>query len=557
MASTQVSCDFQNATVNNAGRDIINTLFGQSPPSLARSPLLTICLIVYYTGGQDILDKLQPANMDPSKRTECLQNTRNDILKFVVEWANNKRNEETMLWIHGLAGSGKSALTTTIANIFRDFGQLGAFLFFDRDVVERSDPTAVIKTLAHQLSTSDPRIGAVVRTVIEGNPNMLMSPLPRQFQKFILEPILQLQPLTSTIVIVIDSFDECGTTEERETLLGVLAQDFSHLPIAVRTIITSRPENDICNALELRHHIFGYELDITLPSNSTDILLYFRHRMSLICHKNKHLRLGADWPGEDILLKLVQRARGLFVWASTASRFIDGYAPRKRLDTILRGEVTSGAEDSLDALYITALESSGRWSDDDFVQDFQDILGVILVARRPLSSVTIDSFLQRPEGAPSLHIISLLACLLQHSPTVRVLHPSFADFLMTKNRCKRELWFFDQPTYHRKMAIHCLHRMEAVLQQNMCNMTLSVDLRTETLSEDISYSCLFWIDHMCTIERDVTPIMNQLRDFLFRHLLHWFEAMSILRRSRDSISHLDHLLSWISVSCHPPCLSCQ
>jgi hypothetical protein len=384
---------------------------------------------------------------------------------------------------------------------------------------------------------------------------MLMSPLPRQFQKFILEPISQSQPLTSTIVIVIDSFDECGTSEERETLLGVLAQDFSDLPIKVRTIITSRPENDICNTFESRHHVFPYELDITLSSNSDDILLYFRHRMSLLCRKNKHLRLGTDWPGEEVLLKLVQRASGLFVWASTASRFIDGYAPRKRLDTILRREEASGAENSLDALYITALESSGLWTDDDFVHDFRDILGTVLVARQPLSSAAIDVLLQRPEGTPSSHTISLLACLLQHSPTVRVLHPSFADFLTTQNRCKREIWFFDQSTYHRNLAIRCLHRMDAVLQQNMCNMTLSVDLSTERLPEDISYSCLFWIDHICAIEKDVTPLMNHLRDFLFRHLLHWFEVMSILRRSRDSIFHLDHLLSWISVSCRPACLS--
>ena len=464
------------------------------------------------------------------------------------------RSEQKVLWIHGLAGSGKSTLTTTIANIFRDFGQLGAFLFFNRDVVERSDPTTVIRTLAHQLSVSDPRIGAAVRTIIERNPNMLMSSLPRQFHKFILEPISQSQPLTSTIVIVIDSFDECGTTEERETLLGVLAQDFSDLPITVRTIITSRPESDICNAFESRHHIITYELDITLPSNSNDILLYFRHRMSRLCHKNKNLHLGADWPGEEALLKLVQRACGLFVWASTASRFIDGYAPKNRLAMILQRVGASDAENSLDSLYITALESSGLWTDDDFVQDFRDILGTVLVARQPLSSAAIDALLQRPESTPSSHTISLLASLLQHTRTVRVLHPSFADFLTTKNRCEREIWYFEPPTCNRNLVIHCLHRMDAVLQQNMCNMSLSVDLNTETLPEDISYSCLFWIDHICAIERDVTPIVNHMRYFLFRHLLHWFEAMSILQRSRDSISLLDRLLSWIAVSCHGACL---
>jgi polynucleotide 5'-kinase involved in rRNA processing len=64
---------------------------------------------------QDILDKLEPAKLDPSRRTECLANTRKDVLKFVIDWVNDTRSEQRMLWIHGLAGSGKSTLTTTIA----------------------------------------------------------------------------------------------------------------------------------------------------------------------------------------------------------------------------------------------------------------------------------------------------------------------------------------------------------------------------------------------------------------------------------------------------------
>ncbi|KIM76734.1 hypothetical protein PILCRDRAFT_640905 [Piloderma croceum F 1598] len=104
---------------------------------------------------RDVLDRLEPVRMDASRRTACHPNTRVDILKFVVDWANDARNEQRMLWIHGPAGSGKSTLSTTIANLFRDSGQLGAFLFFDRDITERSDPMTVVRTLAHQLGTSD------------------------------------------------------------------------------------------------------------------------------------------------------------------------------------------------------------------------------------------------------------------------------------------------------------------------------------------------------------------------------------------------------------------
>jgi len=488
--------------------------------------------------------------MDPSRRTQCLSTTRMALLEFIVNWTNDTTSEQKILWIYGLAGSGKSTVSTTIASIFRDSGRLGAFLFFDRAVTERSDPTRVIKTLAHQLATFDPRIEAAIRVAVERNPNMLMSPLPRQFQTLILNPLSDEEHLAPIIVIVLDALDECGTKSERDALLEVLTQDSVKLPVAIRIVITSRAERDIYNAFQSLPHILTYELDITSSINRDDISSYFRHRMLLIRTRNTHLLRGTEWPGEEAFHELVQRACGLFVWAYTASEFINGHSPMKRLEVILRGKKATSAEASLDALYKTALESAGDWDDEDLVKEFRDILGIILVARQPLSSAAIDALLQSPEKIPSIHTISLLACLMQQGPTIRVLHPSFADFLMTKGRCGRDIWFFDGPTCHRHLAIQCMDRMDVFLKRNMCNMTLAINLTTECLPEAISYSCIFWIDHICLITDDFMPIVDRLQDFLFQHLIHWFEATSILRRSRDMISRLDQLLKWISVSCH-------
>jgi hypothetical protein len=535
--------DARNATINNAGGD--QTIFRQCQP---RAKLTLSLIILNRTDGQDILDKLEPVTMDASKRIECLPDTRSDILKFIINWVHDPAAQHNMLWVHGLAGSGKSTLSTTIANIFRDSGQLGAFLFFDRDVTERSNPMVVIKTLAHQLGTSNPRIGSAIRTTIGRNQNMLTSPLQRQFQKLVIDPLSEIEHFTPKLVIVFDALDECGTTEERDTLLAVLAHDFANIPLAIRTIITSRADSDIQNVFESRQHILAYELDITSTDNSDDILSYFRHCMSLIRTKNRHLKLAADWPGERVFHRLVERASGLFVWASTASQFINGHDPRKRLDVILSGGGLSGAEGALDVLYKTALESAGNWNDEDFVADFRNIMGVILLAREPLSSTAIDALLDLSEDRPSIHTISILGCVLQQSPTVRVLHPSFPDFLMMQDRCARDIWFFDRSTYHHHLALRCLDRMDAVLKQNMCNMTLTVDITTESLPEDVSYSCTFWIYHICAIEDYIMSIVERLRLFLFRHLLHWFEAMSILRRSGDTISYLNRLLDWTSVS---------
>jgi hypothetical protein len=501
----------------------------------------------WRTDGNDILEKLKPVPMDSSRRTGCLPNTRVELLQFVADWINDPSPGQNILWLHGLAGSGKSTLSTTIASMFTCSGNLGAFLFFDRDITERKDPTVVVRTLAYQLSASVAGLGDAIRAVLEKNSNILMSSSHIQFQKLLLEPLSKLGNLISTIVVILDGLDECGTSNEREMLLDLLANDFCHLPLAIRTIVTSRAEINIRHAFESQRNILAHEVDITSPANASDILSYFRHRMSLIRSRKRHLRLDADWPGEVVLHKLVERASGLFVWAFTASEFINGHDPRRRLNIILMGEAMSGAEAALDALYKTALEVIDVWDDVDFVADFRKILAVVLVARQPLSCSTIDALLLLPDERPSMHTISLLGCVLQQHPTVRALHPSFTDFLMTRERCGRDIWYFNPSEYHRFLAFQCIDHMDVRLKRNMCNMTLSVGQTNESLPEDLSYACVFWIDHLTEIEEDVAPVASRLHEFLFQHLLHWFEAMSILKRSGQTIGLLNRLLKWVSV----------
>src|ERR1700685_2123868 len=91
-----------------------------------------------------ILQDLRPAHMDASDRTECLPGTRAEVIQFITDWATAPVRKQNILWVYGLAGGGESTLATTMANKFRRMGRLGAFLFFDRDVAERSDPLTVI-----------------------------------------------------------------------------------------------------------------------------------------------------------------------------------------------------------------------------------------------------------------------------------------------------------------------------------------------------------------------------------------------------------------------------
>lgn len=87
--------------------------------------------------------------MDGVQREKCLSGTRLKMIQSIIQWSLDTTDPQNILWVHGLAGSGKSTLSTTVASRLREMGHLGAFLFFDRDVDERSNPSLVVRTMAH------------------------------------------------------------------------------------------------------------------------------------------------------------------------------------------------------------------------------------------------------------------------------------------------------------------------------------------------------------------------------------------------------------------------
>jgi hypothetical protein len=259
--------------------------------------------------------------MDASTRSECLPGTRTDIQRSIVNWAHST-SLERLLWLKGLAGSGKSTLSTTIAHALQEQGRLGAFVFFSRDVEERNQSANVIRTLAYQLASFSPIVRTAIAQAIDTTPRIAQSALRFQFTKLLIEPLRNLPDTEGPVVLILDALDECGGVEDRKSLLSLLSSESVHLPSFVRILITSRDERDIRYALEGQSHVLTLELNLTSENNTNDTLQFFRIRMAEI---RSSLRLAHDWPGDSAIFALNKLAAGLFIWASTACRFINGY----------------------------------------------------------------------------------------------------------------------------------------------------------------------------------------------------------------------------------------
>ena len=492
--------------------------------------------------------------MDEYNRTPCLKKTRRNVISDIMGWISDDSNEaKKVLWVYGLAGTGKSTLSTTIAQIMRRLHRLGAFFFFNRDIPQRNFAT-LIRTLAYRLAMFDVRFGAVISRVVESNDNIAGMPLEFQFENLLSAKALgSVKWSGGPILLIIDALDECGSEADRKILMQVLSKGFSHLPSFIRIMVVSRQDPDIQHALGSHIHLRPYPLDIDSATNKADVVEFIRHRLEEIRIKDECL--GDHWPGDDKISSLADGAGGLFIWASTACLYIESYRPNQRLSELVNKQPegnSSGPFTHLDSLYATGLQSAGFWNDRSFRSDCCNILGAILCARAPLSYSMIDALLALPQDTPSWKSVSRLRCVLHVSETeeIRILHPSFHDYL--SERCRDQPWSIDLEHYNKELALRCINLLDKELRENVCDMTLPYLSENNTLPEAISYACRFWIDHICLVSDVTDDIVNQIYDFLVKHLLHWMEALAILKSHDHTIRSIRNLMKWLQV-CAPIC----
>ena len=196
--------------------------------------------------GKSLHQALKPEDMDETNRTPCFGNTRHGVIDDIFKWiADDTSEAKKVLWVYGLAGTGKSTLSNMIARVMRRLHRLGTFFFFDRDIPQRNFATS-IRTLAYQLAMFDTRFGAAIWQVVATNDNIAMMPLEFQFENLLSANALKsVEWSGGSIVLIIDALDECGSEADRKILMRVLSKGFSNLPSFARIMIFSRPELDI------------------------------------------------------------------------------------------------------------------------------------------------------------------------------------------------------------------------------------------------------------------------------------------------------------------------
>ncbi|KAJ7662944.1 hypothetical protein B0H14DRAFT_3179207 [Mycena olivaceomarginata] len=118
----------------------------------------------------------------------CHPGTRTAITEMLHSWSTDTSTESTILWLHGCAGVGKSAIAQMFAKSLQTEGRLGASFFFQRGHSKRGTWHSLIPTIAYQLATSVTELFDLIQQAVEGDKLSLAVPWQSLSKHFLLSP---------------------------------------------------------------------------------------------------------------------------------------------------------------------------------------------------------------------------------------------------------------------------------------------------------------------------------------------------------------------------------
>ena len=501
--------------------------------------------------------------MNADCRETCLPETRLHILQDLFTSLIHPNPSHNVIWLRGVAGSGKSTILNTIAQYASKLRRCGAFLFWDRNDTVNSDPRQVIRTLACQLARSNPVFAKELASRIKSSHNILESSLDEQFQCLLQDPLATLAAGHDfgPIIVILDALDECGTPETRKRLICTLSANLAKLPKMFRVLIASRDEPNICNFIS-RLGIDVRDVPIDAESTKADISRYFQRHLASNAPDLAHYELPSDWLGDGVIRRLADLADGLFIWASTSIRFIESGFPAERLDKVLDASARGEPHRRLDDLYRFALDHPFHSPNQSELDAVHSILGAMVVAREPLTDEELGQLLGLKLGTVR-GILSELKPLLRWSRgnPVLPLHASFSDFLCDPDWSGQ--WYTGASTHH-NLASCCLLLMQRELRFNICGIETShcrhleiegIQNRIDTaIPHALEYASRYWADHLelGTSLESGSHLVDQVVDFMKNRLLYWIEvfslkdemfATSIVLRKATNWAHVSYLCS--------------
>jgi len=472
-----------------------------------------------------------------------------------MEWVKETDLVKTpsVYWLNGLASLGKTTIAYTICELLEK-ADVPFASFFCSLQLDSKNSKLLVTTLCRDLAELFSSYASEVLPVLEGNSKIVDADLGRQVDELLAKPwqaSLAHRDRLQVPVVIVDALDESdrGTNFLQELLRVVESGKLA----GIKFLVTSRPEPrlvDMCKSFPANAVCKLHEVDTA--NVQKDIERYLCEALP-------------DLKDDPELVELAQRAGGLFIYATTAVRFISPPNPhppfsthekRSQLLNMLSSWPTSagrGERMVLDELYEQILGVA--FGDEHVCRGRLQILHTVLCAESRINMAVLADLSDTDQDTVKTVMDSLHAVLFISSRDncVYWYHASFPDFLFTQVRARFKISlhpnyssheidvFCDLSAHHAVLARQCFSIMQKSLQFNICNLDSSFvfdsdvpDLSNRTqkkITPILQYASRYWARHLfraAPAENDTNDLFLRLNEFMCNKLLFWIEAMNLI-----------------------------
>ena len=349
--------------------------------------------------------------------------------------------------------------------------------------------------------------------------------------------------------------DECSSLQATAQFIYALidlTHDSALAPFLVKFFVTSRPEPHI-RWTPLGH---GGKSTVLVPHDidpeevGRDIARYvaMTFTATLLEPTGESPSANATWYSSSDVASITSRSNGLFIFASTAVKFIlekghaIGCAKRMR-DIIDPTSLPHGTTEPLDRMYELILKQGLHLLEMDERIDLQLMLAQLLALREPLF---VRGFAELVKILiDELRSIFETLCTVVNIPQdndvgdLRTLHTSFGDFLQHR---APDAFRVDISGGGERLLHACFGRMQA---KDLCfNVSRSASSyqrnpggRPTFIPWSLEYACLQWPFHLGGVS-DLACFESRVKAVFVAKFLFWLEVVSILWPINDGLQAL-------------------
>ncbi|CAG7851430.1 SubName: Full=Related to WD40-repeat protein (Notchless protein) {ECO:0000313/EMBL:CCA73057.1} [Serendipita indica DSM 11827] len=478
-----------------------------------------------------------------SVHNTCLQGTRQAVLQTIADWAEDGMSGKPIFWLCDIAGAGKSTVAMSATASWKTEGVLGGQFFFSMSNTDASTTEKFCSTMARELAHHIPELARHVAQAMSQSPAIMRSPFGEQFRTLITEP---LQHRQRRVILVIDAVDECKSGAQRKELLETLAtatRECSNLKI----FITSRPDpviGAVLQPLSIKAKLEDRLHDANRLDNINDIAIYVHQALDGVLTMGKRQRI-------------IEKANGLFIWASTACRMLTSETNLSSPEDIYDRLISMDETGVIDDVYNLVFERVDRAS----YGVMCEMLALLLTAFEPLTVDDLDNLLKHvnvPGNAKAL--VQRLGSVLTRDATTNLIqfrHPTVVEYLQ---RCSvapeidnSKRVHLNLANSHGQLASWCFKQFKSPtegLKFNICQIESSFYLNRQIpdIHERISnlipwrlqYASSHWLFHVAGTSDDWRGrLKNELQHIIqVPHVLHWMEILSLIEGVPRAIAGL-------------------